>query len=162
MTKRTVVLSICGWSGSGKTTVVHGVLGHLRERRLQVAVVKHDLHGLNIDHPGKDSDRFFRAGADVLLQGPDEDVLRLHGSAGKAWGVMLEALPREYDVVLVEGHKSMPLPKVWLLSNGETEPPSGLENLLAVLPPDADRIEQVLSLIQTQLSEESSKKQPLR
>jgi molybdopterin-guanine dinucleotide biosynthesis protein A len=47
-------------------------------------------------------------------------------------------LARKYDLVLVEGHKSTPLPKIWLLSEGELAPPTQAERVLAVLSHDAD------------------------
>ena len=61
------VLGICGCSGSGKTTLIEALIPRLHSIGLQVTVVKHGAHNVNIDVPGKDSDRFFRAGADVSL-----------------------------------------------------------------------------------------------
>ena len=83
MPDKPYILGVCGWSDSGKTALIEAVLLRLCKTGLRIAVVKHDVHGLNIDHPGKDSDRFFQAGADVFLQGPQEEVLRLHGSVGQ-------------------------------------------------------------------------------
>jgi len=117
------VLGICGWSGSGKTTLIERVVSHLCERGLSVAIVKHDVHGINVDRPGKDSDRFFNAGADVLLQGPRQEFLRTHGTGDPKLIPTLQALVRRYDLILVEGHKGTPLPKVWVLSADETAPP---------------------------------------
>ncbi len=152
MPDKPYILGICGWSGCGKTVLVEAVVLRLRNMGLKTAVVKHDVHGLNIDHPGKDSDRFFQAGADVFLQGPEEEVLRLHGTVGHGWGKILDALPQTYDVVLVEGHKSMPIPKIWLLSPEETEPPSDLSKIVAILPTDSDRVGVVMSILEEWLS----------
>ena len=55
------VLGVCGWSGSGKTTLIEAILPAFRAKGLKIAVIKHDVHGLDIDRPGKDSDRLFRA-----------------------------------------------------------------------------------------------------
>ncbi len=133
------VLALCGWSGAGKTTLLEAALPRLVARGLAVAVVKHDAHGLSLDRPGKDSDRLYRAGADVFLGGPDERVVRGHGAAALA-GVVARAL-EDHDVVLVEGHKGTALPKLWLCAEGETGPPPGVGNVLRVLPRDAGRRE---------------------
>ena len=45
-------------------------------RGLSVAVVKHDAHGFEVDKPGKDSDRLFRAGATISLRGPHQQFER--------------------------------------------------------------------------------------
>ena len=79
---RLPVFGVCGWSGSGKTTLIEAVLPKLLARNLKVAVVKHDVHAIDVDRPGKDSDRFFQAGADVYLQG-NEELSRRHPDAGE-------------------------------------------------------------------------------
>jgi len=70
------VFGICGWKNSGKTTLIESLIPHLIAQGLSLAVVKHDAHGLEVDRRGKDSDRFFRAGGDVILKGPGEEICR--------------------------------------------------------------------------------------
>ncbi len=142
------VLAVCGWSGAGKTTLLEAVIPELRRRGLAVAVLKHDAHGLSIDRAGKDSDRLFRAGAEVALHGPGEAVRRLHTSGiGDLQGT-LAALSDHNDLVLVEGHKDTPLPKVWLASEHDLEPPSGLTQCLAFLPWGDARPARMLELLE--------------
>jgi molybdopterin-guanine dinucleotide biosynthesis protein A len=94
-------------------------------------VVKHDAHGIDIDQPGKDSDRFFRAGADVALRGPGESVLRRSIDEESAdLARTLASLASAYDIVLVEGHKGIDLPKIWLHRKGESHPPGEVSNVL--------------------------------
>ena len=50
MTSQYPAFGICGFSGSGKTTVIETLIRDLSGRGLAVGVVKHDVHGLNIDH----------------------------------------------------------------------------------------------------------------
>ncbi len=147
------VLAVCGWSGSGKTTLLERVIPALRGRGLAVAVVKHDAHGLEVDHAGKDSDRLFRAGADVVLRGPDEALRRVHGADAGGLATALAALLADHDLVLVEGHKGTPLPKVWLASRGDPAPPPELTGVLAVLPWDGDRPAALLELLDRVLPE---------
>jgi molybdopterin-guanine dinucleotide biosynthesis protein MobB len=144
------VFAICGHSNSGKTTVIEALLARMRARGLAVAVAKFHAHGIDIDRPGKDSDRFFRAGADILLQGPDQGFLRTHPPYAAAER-QLAALARRHDLVLVEGRRHFPCDKVWLLGDGETGPPSEAGRLLACLPRDVDRAEIVWNILQTWL-----------
>jgi len=140
------VLGICGWSGCGKTTLIEAVLPLLIERNLRVAVAKYDMHCIDVDRPGKDSDRFFRAGADVYLQG-DEEFIRLHLDSGRDLQTRLKSLARQYDLILVEGHKWAPLSKVWLLHEGETQPPPTINGIKAVLPRNEGRVEKFMDFL---------------
>lgn len=134
------VLGICGLSGAGKTTLLEQLVPRLRQQGLRVAVMKHDVHGIQLDSRGKDSDRLYRAGADVLLQGPDESLVRLHQPSAEDLSLAMSALVYRYDVLLIEGHKKSPWPKLWLLSDAETDPPAGVNNVILTLTRDEDRV----------------------
>ncbi len=110
------VLAVCGFSGSGKTTLLEAAIPRLVERGLAVAVVKHDAHGFEVDRPGKDSDRLFRAGATVTLSGGQQQFERRGAAAMLSLEAVLARLGRDHDLLLVEGHKDMALPKFWLES----------------------------------------------
>jgi molybdopterin-guanine dinucleotide biosynthesis protein len=69
---------ICGYSGAGKTTLIEAHLPRLTARGWRIAVVKQDAHGLSLDRGGKDSDRLFRAGADIVIRDPDQVFIRRH------------------------------------------------------------------------------------
>ncbi len=140
------VLAVAGNSGSGKTTLIEKVLPELIGRRLRVAVIKHDVHGLNVDHPGKDSARLFEAGADVFLQGPDESLIRRHDCQAASLSTTILRLSPMYDLVLVEGFKQSPLRQVWLLGEGEKAP---LErpNIVGMLDRNMDRAAWLLDYI---------------
>jgi molybdopterin-guanine dinucleotide biosynthesis protein MobB len=133
------VFGICGYSGSGKTTLIEALVPALVAQGLRIAVLKHDCHGLSADREGKDSDRFFKAGADVVAQGPGEVFFRRHGSPSDL-AAIVRALGPHYDVVLVEGHKQSPLAsKLWLLGEGEQAPPPEAGAVDLVLDRRADR-----------------------
>jgi molybdopterin-guanine dinucleotide biosynthesis protein MobB len=134
------VLACCGFKDSGKTTLLEGVVPLLRARGISVAVVKHDAHGVHFDRPGKDSDRLFRAGADVVVRGADESAARWHPEGAPDLGQTLARLGASHDLVLVEGHKRTDLPKLWLLGEGETAPPGDVTEIRRVLPRDGDRV----------------------
>ncbi|MCK5379589.1 MAG: molybdopterin-guanine dinucleotide biosynthesis protein B, partial [Acidobacteria bacterium] len=116
--EREPVLAVCGWSGSGKTTALESVIPLLVERGLRVAVVKHDAHGIDVDREGKDSARFFTAGADVHLHAPEEQMWRLRRRPEDSLEQTISSLLGTHDLVLIEGHKETPLPKIWCHSEG--------------------------------------------
>src|SRR3990172_6969140 len=67
------VVSFVGRSNSGKTTIIVKVIAELKRRGYRVGVIKHDAHGFEIDHEGKDSWRHKKAGAStVALSSPDK------------------------------------------------------------------------------------------
>lgn len=142
------VLAICGHSGAGKTTLIERLVPELRAWGWRVAVVKRTRHEVVVDVAGKDSDRFFRAGASVCLQAHGETFTRVVAPAleGETWPRALGQLAASHDFVLVEGHKETPLPKVWLLGPGEDAPPSGVTDILVTLGLDQPRLERVRAL----------------
>ncbi|MEE8192973.1 MAG: molybdopterin-guanine dinucleotide biosynthesis protein B [Gemmatimonadales bacterium] len=146
------VVAFCGWSGSGKTTLIEALIPRLSGRGLAVAVVKHDAHGVQLDTPGKDSDRFFRAGADVALRGPDEVVWRARPSEATTLERLLRALVRCHDVVLVEGHKDTALPKVWLASSGDDGAPPPVDDVGEVLPWGGERLARAEEIVLARLA----------
>ena len=141
------VFAVCGHSGSGKTTLLEALLARLRGSGLAVAVAKFHAHRIDVDRPGKDSDRLFRAGADVFLQGPDEGFSRTL-PAGRAPALTLADLCRRYDLLLVEGRKPLQCAKVWLLGDGERRAPRQFADVLATLSRDADRAEITWNILQ--------------
>jgi molybdopterin-guanine dinucleotide biosynthesis protein A len=141
------VLAVCGFSGSGKTTLLEAVIPRLVERGLAVAVVKHDAHGFEVDKPGKDSDRFFRAGATVALSGPGQQFERRGAGAVLSLSTMLARLGCEHDVVLVEGHKDIALPKLWLSSEERQQAPESVTNILRTLRWNADRVTDFMEFV---------------
>lgn len=141
------VLGVCGFSGSGKTTLIENLLPLLTAKGLKVAVIKHDVHGIQVDQPGKDSDRLFKAGADVLLQGPGESFFRSHDLKKSELVPAAAKLSRQYDLVLVEGHKNSSIPKVWLLKESEEAPPQEAQKIIQVLPWIDDRVTRLSSFL---------------
>lgn len=151
--KKLPILGICGLSGAGKTTLIEALLPSLIADGLRVAVVKHDCRDLQLDRPGKDSDRFYQAGADVFLLGGEEFV-RLHGDGGRSFEIQLAHLAGQYDLVLVEGHGKTPVAKLWLLSEQETDAQPGVEGLLQILSRDQDREKKGLEWIRSWLQKQ--------
>lgn len=109
------VLGFAGPSGSGKTTLMERVITVLRDRGLRIAALKHGHHTADPDVPGKDTHRFRSAGArTVVYSGPDRWFLIEDLGPGEAppseWH--LELLSRNHDLVLVEGWRAGPHPRI--------------------------------------------------
>lgn len=108
------VFGIAGYSGSGKTTLLERVLPLLVREGLKVSVVKHAHHEFDVDRPGKDSYRHREAGAtEVMITGVKRWVL-MHELRGATEPELDDCLARlsPCDLVLVEGFKMQPIPKL--------------------------------------------------
>ena len=118
------VFGVTGWKNTGKTHLMERLVAEIAARGVSVSTVKHAHHDTEVDHPGTDSFRHRAAGArEVLLASP------------RRWALMaelredpeppLEALLARLspvDLVLVEGYKRAPHPKVeaWRIAAGRT------------------------------------------
>lgn len=108
------ILSIVGRSNSGKTTLLEKLIRELTGRGWRVGTIKHHFHGpVEVDVPGKDSWRHKRAGARTVALSSPETLFVLGDIAGE-WS--LEAIAHqalfEVDLILTEGFKSGPMPKI--------------------------------------------------
>lgn len=142
------VLAVCGFSGSGKTTLLEAAIPMLVERGLSVAVVKHDAHGFEVDKPGKDSDRLFRAGATISLRGPQQQFERRGAGVGLSLELTLARLGRDHDLLLVEGHKDTALPKLWLDGAERSNAPEEVTGIVSTLPWNSDRLAAFMEYIE--------------
>jgi molybdopterin-guanine dinucleotide biosynthesis protein B len=108
------IIGLVGWSGSGKTTLLVAVLPLLRARGISVSTVKHAHHGFDLDRPGKDSFRHREAGATEVLLVSNARWALLHEVVGGAEPQLEDLLDHmaPVDLVIVEGFKSHPHPKI--------------------------------------------------
>jgi molybdopterin-guanine dinucleotide biosynthesis adapter protein len=107
-------IGFAGWSGSGKTTLIEQVIALLEARGLVVSLIKHAHHEFEIDYPAKDSHRHRHAGCrEVLVTSANRWAL-VHELRGGPELTLAEALSRlsPCDLVLVEGFKHDPIPKI--------------------------------------------------
>ena len=118
------VLGIVGWSGSGKTTLLTALLPGLRAHGLSVSTVKHTHHGFDMDRPGKDTYRHREAGAHEVLVAAGSRWALLHEVVGPEppLPALLERLD-PVDLVLVEGYKTHPFPKLEVYRPALGKPP---------------------------------------
>ena len=114
------VFSLVAYSGSGKTTFLEKLIPELKRRGFRVAVVKHDGHDFEIDRPGKDTWRMTQAGADVTAI-----LSKTHAAVMENRPLPLEELIgriQNVDLILTEGFKHGPWPKIMLYRLGAGRP----------------------------------------
>ena len=107
---RIPTIAFAGYSGSGKTTLIEKLIPELKSRGIRLAALKHDGHKFEIDHEGKDSWRFSKAGADVTVIGSLEKTAYME-NGGKTPEQVLEMIC-DVDLILVEGYKNANLPQI--------------------------------------------------
>ena len=118
------VFGFAGWSGSGKTTLIEQVIPCIAGRGLKVSVIKHTHHAFDVDKPGKDSWRHREAGASEILLISDQRWVLMHELRGDPEPDLAAqlAIMSPCDLVLVEGFKRAPIPKIEVHRAVVTEP----------------------------------------
>lgn len=112
------LLAMAAWSGTGKTTLLKQLIPLLSASGVRVGLIKHTHHDMDVDKPGKDSYELRKAGAHQTI-----------AASSKRWALMTET-PNEHepdlnylasrmdsstlDLILVEGFKREPVPKIRL------------------------------------------------
>ncbi|MCR3922270.1 MAG: molybdopterin-guanine dinucleotide biosynthesis protein B [Firmicutes bacterium] len=106
------VVAIVGQSGSGKTTLICGVLPILKAHGYRVATIKHDVHGFELDTPGKDTWKHAHAGADIVVISSREKFALLERVVEELTLDQVIARITNVDLILVEGYKHNDKPKI--------------------------------------------------
>lgn len=119
------IFGIAGYSGSGKTTLLEKLIPQFTARGLKVAVIKHAHHGFDIDRPGKDSYRHREAGATEVLLSCNDRWALMHERRDEGEISLDELISRlaPCDLVLIEGFKQEPVPKLEVYRPENGKPP---------------------------------------
>ena len=115
MNKRLAV-AFTGPSNSGKTTLILKVARKLiNEHDKKVAIIKHDPKDkARFDVVGKDSYKFSDTGAEVIVTSPNRTTY--FSKKNEDLDEMIRLFDK-FDVLLVEGLKSLPLPRISIFRN---------------------------------------------
>ncbi len=100
-------------SNSGKTTLIEKLVAELTRRGYRVATIKHNRQGFEIDHEGKDSWRQKHAGAVTTVVASPFQVAVIE-DVDRDYDIeeLVNIYIRKADIVLVEGFKGNPFPKI--------------------------------------------------
>ena len=113
MNKR-VAVAFTGPSGSGKTTLVEKVAKVLIKEQ-KVAIIKNDPKDKAVfDVEGKDSYKFFQTGAEVVVTSPTRTT---YFSQREKTLDDIVAMIHDFNILLVEGLKTLPLPRIAIFRN---------------------------------------------
>ena len=115
MSKRLAV-AFTGPSNSGKTTLILKVARKLiNEYKKEVAIIKHDPGDkARFDVVGKDSYKFSDTGAEVIVTSPNRTTY--FSKKNKDIDEMIRLFDR-FDILLVEGLKTLALPRISVFRN---------------------------------------------
>jgi len=108
----TPFVSVVGNSGSGKTTFLEKLIPELIGRGLKVGTIKHDVHGFEMDKPGKDSWRHKHAGASATVISSPYQIGMVMDVAHDHKPDELLPLFNGMDIILTEGYKRGDHPKM--------------------------------------------------
>ena len=115
----TPLLGFSAYSGTGKTTLLKKLIPLLTAQGVRLAVIKHAHHNFDIDHPNKDSYELRHAGASQMLISSARRWALMHELSEQeneySLAQLLDQVDHEQaDLILVEGFKKEPIPKIEL------------------------------------------------
>ena len=105
---------VTGWKNAGKTGLMERLVADFTGRGMRVSTIKHAHHNFDVDQPGRDSYRHRLAGATEVLLASHNRFALMHELRGDAEPPLSELLTKltPVDLVLVEGYKRAPHPKI--------------------------------------------------
>ena len=108
------VFGVTGWKNAGKTGLMERLVTEFIARGFTVSTVKHAHHSFDVDQPGRDSYRHRKAGAREVLLASGQRFALMHELRGAAEPALADLLAKlsPVDLVLVEGYKREPHPKI--------------------------------------------------
>ena len=106
------VVSVVGKSNVGKTTLLVKLVAELKARGYRVATIKHDVHGFDIDIPGKDSWRHAQAGSDIVFVASPQKLAMIKRLDRELTVAEIAQMAPDVDILLTEGFKRGDSPKI--------------------------------------------------
>jgi molybdopterin-guanine dinucleotide biosynthesis protein B len=136
------VVSIVSKKNSGKTTLLEKLIPELKQRGYRVGTVKHDTHGFDIDHEGKDTWRHKKAGAEtVAISSPWKISLIKEVKEEISLDQIVADYLQDMDIVITEGYKREVKPQIEVYRSAAHDSPihvKGKENSLIAVMSDVD------------------------
>jgi len=118
------IVSIVGKSDAGKTTLLEKLVSELTARGYRIGTIKHDVHGFDIDHEGKDSWRHKHAGARIVaISSPTKVAVIRDVDTEETIDGLAANYFQEVDIILTEGYKRESKPKIEVFRSQVHEKP---------------------------------------
>lgn len=129
------IISVVGFSGAGKTTLMEKLIGELTHRGYRVGSIKHDVHGFEMDKPGKDSWRHKQAGACTTLISSPYQIGMVMDVDHDHHPDELKKFFTNVNVILTEGYKQQRRPKVEIFRSEIHDEPlcNNDDNIVAIM-----------------------------
>lgn len=122
-------IAFSGPSNSGKTTLILKVAKRFLESNLKVAIVKHDPSDkAKFDVEGKDSYKFSSLGVDVVVTSPTRTTY--FNKSQKDLNDIIKMIDN-FDILIVEGLKTLPLPRISIFRDSIEESYLKFSNAIA-------------------------------
>jgi formylmethanofuran dehydrogenase subunit E len=138
----TAAICVVGRKNSGKTMLIERLLPELLARGRKVATIKHDAHDFDIDLPGKDTWRHRQAGSTTTVISSSTKMAMVRLTDGDSeLADLVKLVDRSYDLVIVEGLRRSPAPKILIHRPEMGEPPDALGEIWAVVGNELPDIE---------------------
>ncbi|WP_281951051.1 molybdopterin-guanine dinucleotide biosynthesis protein B [Nitrosophilus kaiyonis] len=109
-----LAIAFTGPSNSGKTTLIEKIAKKLIDK-YKIVIVKNDPKDkAKFDIEGKDSYKFFQTGAEVVITSPTRTTYFSHRKKNIE---NIINMVDDFDIMLVEGLKTLPLPRIAIFRN---------------------------------------------
>lgn len=108
------IYGVTGWKNAGKTGLMERLVTEIIKRGYTVSSVKHAHHAFDVDQPGTDSFRHRAAGAKEVMLVSGKRFALMHELRDLDEPPLRDLLAKltPVDLVLVEGYKREPHPKI--------------------------------------------------
>jgi len=119
------IVSVIGRKNAGKTTLTVALAREYVRRGLRVMTIKHGHHPVDADRQGSDTWRHFHEGPAerTLIAGPEQLVLFARARDDYDPIGLARRYLSDADIVLCEGYKRAPLPKIEVWRKALGAPP---------------------------------------
>lgn len=166
------ILFVVGRKKTGKTTLIEKLLSGLKEKGYKLGSVKHTSHDHQFDREGTDSFRHAQAGAETtLILSPHKVAIFSESMRDRDLDQLFNFLFEDCDLIIGEGFKSSPFPKIEVLGTDDTLSPTCnlQDNLVAVvgevkteLPVPhfkMDQVQEIIRFVEEKFLEEDTEKE---
>ncbi|PPD59111.1 molybdopterin-guanine dinucleotide biosynthesis protein B [Dehalogenimonas etheniformans] len=128
------VIAFVGRSDSGKTTLLEKIIPELKSRGYRVATIKHVPGHLVEPAEERDTTRHLAAGSNTsVINSPEKLIFVKKQSSESTLLNIAWSLDEDFDIILAEGFKNSPVPKILVHRLEAGSPPESLNRVVAVV-----------------------------